>query len=80
MAAKAKSVSASAKDRLLVATIAKYQKLYDVTLERLAIRIGMSARTLTSRTKTPSTFSLAELRRIQKTLAIPESEMLDVLL
>lgn len=66
-------------DDYLLGIIAKYEKIYRVKHEILAISIGMSRRTFYLRLKSPSKFTLSEIRKMAERLCIPADEIIPVI-
>lgn len=65
---KLKPTEAEAQNKLLLANIDYQKRLYDVTVDDLAIAARMSRKTIYNRIRQPENFSLKELRGIARKL------------
>lgn len=66
-------------DRIRVAKIQYYRTVANITDKQLASAAGITDRTLRNRWKNPDDFTLGEIRRMNKLLKIPSTEMAEII-
>lgn len=64
------------KNRAIVGTIEKYQRIGAVPAGDMGVVIGVSRRTWSNRRQNPGSLTLDELRAISRQLRIPPEELL----
>ena len=66
-------------NRTFAGTLAKYQKIEDISDEQLANKVGVTVRTINNWRNNPEHIELCKLRIICKILHIPGNEILEFL-